>query len=98
MACKQSLMLGGESRGLTDCSTGRLVMGIPFREVFLASPGNVRCAMSQLASSPLQPLSAVLQYLPELQRAAALLAFQAGTQCTPYKQLFDDARVRRGLS
>ncbi|PRW44610.1 macrophage erythroblast attacher [Chlorella sorokiniana] len=32
------------------------------------------------------------QYLPELQRAAALLAFQAGTQCAPYKQLFDDAR------
>lgn len=33
------------------------------------------------------------QYLPELQRAAALLAFQADTLCAPYKQLFDDARV-----
>lgn len=71
--------------------------GHPLARSFPASPGKVHCAISQLASSPLQPLSAVLQYLPELQRAAALLAFQAGTQCAPYKQLFDDARVRRGL-
>ena len=33
------------------------------------------------------------QHMPELQRAAALLAFQAGTQCAPYRQLLDDARV-----
>ncbi|PSC75906.1 macrophage erythroblast attacher [Micractinium conductrix] len=33
-----------------------------------------------------------VQYLPELQRAAALLAFQAGTKCGPYAQLFDDER------
>ncbi|EFN55158.1 hypothetical protein CHLNCDRAFT_57944 [Chlorella variabilis] len=32
------------------------------------------------------------QHMPELQRAAALLAFQAGTQCAPYRQLLDDAR------
>ena len=34
------------------------------------------------------------QYLPELQRAAALLAFQADTRCAPYAALLDDARVR----
>ncbi len=34
------------------------------------------------------------QYMQELQRAAALLAFQAGTLCTPYRQLFEDQRVR----
>lgn len=34
------------------------------------------------------------QYMPELQRAAALLAFQAGTQCGPYQQLFEEERVR----
>lgn len=33
------------------------------------------------------------QHLPELQRAAALLAFQAGTQCAPYKALFAAERV-----
>lgn len=36
------------------------------------------------------------QYLPELQRAAALLAFQAGTRCAPYAALFEDTRVRLG--
>lgn len=36
-------------------------------------------------------------YLPELQRAAGLLAFTADTQCAPYRHLLDDARVRRCL-
>ena len=34
------------------------------------------------------------QHMQELQRAAALLAFQAGTQCAPYRQLFEEERVR----
>jgi hypothetical protein len=33
------------------------------------------------------------QHMAELQRAAALLAFQAGTQCAPYKALFAGERV-----
>lgn len=32
------------------------------------------------------------QHMQELQRAAALLAFQAGTQCAPYRQLFEEER------
>ena len=32
-------------------------------------------------------------HMPELQRAAALLAFQPDTLCAPYKQLLDDERV-----
>ena len=88
-SCRWCLSGGEGGEGSLCCTTG-------WKRAFASGAGG-RSAQLRGTIHHLALTTGGLAFpAPRLQRAAALLAFQAGTKCGPYAQLFDDERVGAG--